>query len=291
MLFDSLAMFVGGFGNMIILINCVLQAIREGLSPFILIAFTMCLNNSLLICFQVLNGLMCISAYLQPMSALFQGVLMAFLCYSLWSSSWLSLYYQFKIVPSSSTVNAWVIRNFNVLIPCFMLSSRVIFVAVGFSSMFNEAYHFSTNSFNISTVLRNQTTNHLSSQVLLYCTFATLSILITFMSVMKILTSLRRHVRNMTKNSEVTTSFKAHYTAAKSIITLLVFNLFLFLSQVVGYLRGDLSWISTLKSIALSVLLTVCPYILIAGNKKLKKSSKHVMHMLGINSLLAKCSA
>ncbi|XP_056388320.1 taste receptor type 2 member 10-like [Hyla sarda] len=275
--FTAIAMVVGGIGSIFVLVHCVLQGTSQRLTPFFIIAFSLCMSNLVLICIQTTNEFLeLLGETYSHLMTLLDRVSMSFLCYSLWLCTWLSLYYQVKIVPTLPRLYVWLKLRFIDVLPWFLVFSGLISATVGFCIVLDDTHGLLFNSSNLSTGNRQMTSNVYLLHVQLYCAFVSLSMLITFKSVMTIIFSLRRHVQHMMRQSSGFTSInvEAHYTAAKTVVTLLVFNFFLFLSQVIGYLRNDVYSVSILTSVTLSALLTICPYILINGNSKLKMEAK-----------------
>ncbi|KAG8435605.1 hypothetical protein GDO86_013519 [Hymenochirus boettgeri] len=283
---DSISLIVGGLGNAVIFVLSGLEWSRTGIvSPYRTISCSMSLSNLAVTCLQLGQDILTRNMLFRCIDLL--GA--SFLCFSLWMSTILYLYYCIKIGAGHSTVNAWLNIRFPAMLPYLIIS----FLGISLLSSFTIIFMYLVSpSYNISSVsavnIENTTLNEDNINLITYVqtAYGSLSFLMSSCLVGRILLSLYQHVHHV-QSSEGglrNVSLKAQYKAAKTVSALLVFNLIFLFSIIANFFTDDidkLNWLYELSSILICVSTSAQPFILILGNTKMKKEAKETfLHFL-----------
>ncbi|KAM8924665.1 taste receptor type 2 member 9-like [Pelodytes ibericus] len=273
LIFDLISLLVGGIGDLLLFVTCVLEWSKQGcLNPYTIISFIMTISNVVMLCLQTVDQYKFMAYGEKQKDALLSFLSMTFLCYSLWCSTWICVFYCIKIVSYSLALYTWLQDKFHTLLPWLLFVSFTISLGIGLFVFFD----FTENPlYNTSIVPANYNYKMelvCSRSYIVYSTFVSLSFVIASSSVIAIHTSLLRHVKHMQLNADGFrhSSLEVHYLAARTVTILLVFNVIFFLAQLISYVKQDVDWIFTISCIVIAISLSAWPYILMLGNTKMK---------------------
>ncbi|XP_030042717.1 taste receptor type 2 member 41-like [Microcaecilia unicolor] len=259
---------------------------RQDLNPDDLIISSLGACNIICQCLSVLN---CFVYYFWR-SILFQDhifntILILWLTLqssNIWFATLLCLYFCVKIVNYQQPVFLLLKMTFPKMVPWILpgtfLSSLVISIPVDCRSFIESYTNLTANvSNNVSSVSR------FSGAFLIYFTFCVLGFIIYFFSAMAILASLSKHVKRMKNlDSLQNLHLKAHFGAAKTVMSLFILYFICFVVLMIWVSRGSnetiiLDAVFTIVSI---VGYALSPIILILRSRRLNNGLTDIFHLL-----------